>query len=922
MLVDADGRSRSRRALAERAARTARPRRALAAAARQLADARYSRAVYLARTRQAYARAARVDASAPRAVPLPGPPRPGAGSRGDGAGHGRHRIHRRPSGASPGAPRRTRCAALVRPRSLRPVRSRRRCARPACEIVDGDLTDAAAVAARLRGRRRRLPHRRDLSRSGPARQRVPRHQRATARATSSTARAPAARAASCTAAPAACTGTSPIRPPTRTRRSIPATSTRTPSSKASSSRAPSGQAGGLEVVIARPIGIYGPGDTALPQDVPRHLARGRFPMLGVGRGRSTTSPTSTTCARGSGCAAKSRRRPGAPTSSAGRATRRSNDARRADRRRNSSVKPPPAAPAGVAVLARRRCLRSGLRSAAHRSRRCIVAASTSTRRAAPSTSRARAPNSGSRPRSTCRRASGAPSRGIARRGCCERARSRRRARVRSPRLGRVAHAWRQAAVRVDDAALRQERASTSRSSACARRTVRRTRSSSSASTSPTSHKGKFDPATLTGAAEGDGPQAARRSCTCTATARRRSGGIARGDARHRRPPARAREPHDDAVVPAGGRPDAGALHGPGDRASRRRPRSSPSARGKVPAERTKVVYLGAPLDEFGAAAQRPGDRRGPRGARHRAGHVRHRHGDAIDAGEGQSVPHRRGAGRSSSRCPTRTSTSPARANCRRSSRRRRATLGVADRVHFLGFQRDVASVLSALRPGGVPVAVGGHAADVVRGAGDGQAHRRRPTPTACAKSCATASTPSIVPKGERARDCRRRRRRSKPIRRGEPRSGAEAQRTRRALRHRRVGPQDGAPVRTDGARVEADQAAGPVARGSLVPRRRPAFAAARLRLARGAAVNMPRAARLGRLWSDPGAVATADPRRAPARVRAHRAVPGRGVRLPERRGHLLQPRPQLRAATGTCSSSARTWSACGRSSRPARKASS
>ncbi len=42
-----------------------------------------------------------------------------------------------------------------------------------------------------------------------------------------------------------------------------------------------GQETGLEVVIARPIGIYGPGDTRFLR-IFRGLARGRFPMLGSG----------------------------------------------------------------------------------------------------------------------------------------------------------------------------------------------------------------------------------------------------------------------------------------------------------------------------------------------------------------------------------------------------------------------------------------------------------------------------------------------------------------------------------------------------------------------------------------------------------------------------------------------------------------
>ncbi len=88
--------------------------------------------------------------------------------------------------------------------------------------------------------------------------------------------------ASCTAAPAACTGTSRIRRRTKTRRSIPATSIRTPSSPPSNWRASSAPPIGLDVVVARPIGIYGPGDKRF-LTMFRGLARGRFPMIGSGQ---------------------------------------------------------------------------------------------------------------------------------------------------------------------------------------------------------------------------------------------------------------------------------------------------------------------------------------------------------------------------------------------------------------------------------------------------------------------------------------------------------------------------------------------------------------------------------------------------------------------------------------------------------------
>ena len=57
--------------------------------------------------------------------------------------------------------------------------------------------------------------------------------------------------------------------------------------------------------------------------------------------------------------------------------------------------------------------------------------------------------------------------------------------LRSPRLGGIAHARREAAVRLDDSRASIASATTSRWSACARRICRRRRSSRSASTSPT-----------------------------------------------------------------------------------------------------------------------------------------------------------------------------------------------------------------------------------------------------------------------------------------------------------------------------------------------------------------------------------------------------------------------------------------------------
>ena len=117
----------------------------------------------------------------------------------------------------------------------------------------------------------------------------------------------------------------------------------------------------------------------------------------------------------------------------------------------------------------------------------------------------------------------------------------------------------------------------------------------------------------------------------------------------------------------------------------------------MPAERTKVVYLGAPLDEFARPRTRRRDRGGARGARHRARHDRGRHDHAADAVEGQPVSGRGGAGDRSRQHPERPRLHRRRRRAAgASSRRRREALGLGDRLVFTGFTRDVAAALSAL----------------------------------------------------------------------------------------------------------------------------------------------------------------------------------------------------------------------------------
>ena len=186
--------------------------------------------------------------------------------------HRRHRIHRRPPRAHARRPAATRFARW----SATPARAERPAA-AGIELSPAISRDRAALAAaRVRGvdvvyhiaaiyRQAGLP-RRGVSRG--------QRRRPCGTIDRGRGRTPAS-AASCTAARSASTATSSIRRPTRTRRSGPATSIRSPSSKASESRARPARGTGIEVVIARPTGIYGPGDRRLLK-LFRGVARRRF----------------------------------------------------------------------------------------------------------------------------------------------------------------------------------------------------------------------------------------------------------------------------------------------------------------------------------------------------------------------------------------------------------------------------------------------------------------------------------------------------------------------------------------------------------------------------------------------------------------------------------------------------------------------
>ena len=114
-----------------------------------------------------------------------------------------------------------------------------------------------------------------------------------------------------------------IRRRMKTRRSIPATSTRRPSSRPSSWRASSATRTGLDVVVARPIGIYGPGDTRFLRMF-RGLARGTLSDDRQRQGVLSPDVHRRSRRRVPAVRHRARRRRAAPTSSPVRATRRSN----------------------------------------------------------------------------------------------------------------------------------------------------------------------------------------------------------------------------------------------------------------------------------------------------------------------------------------------------------------------------------------------------------------------------------------------------------------------------------------------------------------------------------------------------------------------------------------------------------------------
>ena len=186
---------------------------------------------------------------------------------GEGARHGRDGVHRRPPGARARAPGDAvralvrdpaRAADLLGGRHRGRARATSPIARACARAVAGmDVVYNIAALYRTAGLPAGRLSRRERGRGGHARR---------------GGRGRAASAASCTAARSACMATSSTRRRTKTRRSSRATSIRRPSWRARASAARPRRALGVELVIARPTGIYGPGDRRLLQAVRQRRA--------------------------------------------------------------------------------------------------------------------------------------------------------------------------------------------------------------------------------------------------------------------------------------------------------------------------------------------------------------------------------------------------------------------------------------------------------------------------------------------------------------------------------------------------------------------------------------------------------------------------------------------------------------------------
>ena len=460
--------------------------------------------------------------------------------------------------------------------------------------------------------------------------------------------------------------------------------------------------------IARPIGIYGPGDTRFLKMF-RGIARGTLPDARVGRG--VLSPhLHRRSLRGLQLCGEVPRSRGPhlhPRRAAIHDAERAASADGRGARREAAA----AAAAGVAVLDRRRAVRGDLRAAAHRAaalsppRRLLHA------RAAPSTSRGPAPSWATRPPSISKPACAAPSEWYRAQACCE----RRRLNVvhicdhlgwTGSRMHGVKRLFAWMIPRFDPA-----RFDVSLVSLRKKDTSEDTLEQLGIDVTYCID-GKFDPATLPALVKVLDRQARPTSSTCTATARRRSGGSAAAIAQHPGDPARARESHDDAVVPADGGPGARAVHGHGDRGvavdrrlhdQRAQDAGREDARSSISACRSR--------SSRGRARRRRS--RAARARARRAGRrVRDRHGHAPDAVQGQHVSRRGASSRSSNACPNARGFIVGEGELRRDAagaRRRRSASAIGSCSPASSVMSPSALVRARHRR--VPVAVGGHAAD-------------------------------------------------------------------------------------------------------------------------------------------------------------------------------------------------------------------
>ena len=143
----------------------------------------------------------------------------------------------------------------------------------------------------------------------------------------------------------------------------------------------------------------------------------------------------------------------------------------------------------------------------------------------------------------------------------------------------------------------------------------------------------------------------------------------------------------------------------------------------VPAERTHVVYLGAPLDEFARPRSADEIAAARRGLGVPDGADRHRHGDPADALEGQPVPGRRRAGGAGG--ASRRAVLPGwRGRARGAAQGAGGGAAARRSVRVQRLRPRCRGGVQRARHRRLPVAVGRHAADRVRSAGDGQADRR------------------------------------------------------------------------------------------------------------------------------------------------------------------------------------------------------